>query len=84
MPPGGSKGVYTRSSQVIESYEVGTHAFRGSVDYSFVTSASGSPTHNAPNGFTDATVWRAMIFRFVVLLGFTSLVFPWPDIPEDT
>jgi hypothetical protein len=34
---GGSKGVSFRSSQVAESYEVGTHGFRGSADYRFWT-----------------------------------------------
>jgi hypothetical protein len=38
MLPGGSKGVSFRSSQLAESYEVGTRGFRGSVDYSIVTS----------------------------------------------
>src|SRR5580704_4785590 len=40
--PGGPKRVSFRSSQVAESYELGSPAFRGSADYSLWTTPSGA------------------------------------------
>jgi hypothetical protein len=63
--PGGSKGVSFRFSQVAESYEVGTHWFRWSANYSIVTSGlRGMTTGGAVPRYHMIKSLRVENFRF--------------------
>jgi hypothetical protein len=65
--PGGPKRVSFRSSQVAESYELGSPAFRGSADYRFLTArpldlttfSSSCRIHSLRVDKYDDTMWPA-------------------------